>query len=91
MSSIFLATSIQTASVCVLTARDGMHLQCLTGDESSALRAKWNRCAGAYALIMCIRRSTTLLEYPHSLSYQDTTLKNRFSPGRLFCRVALES
>ena len=56
----------------------------LQGDESSALRAKWNRCARAYALIMCIRRSTTLLEYPHSLSYQDTTLKNRFSPGRLF-------
>jgi hypothetical protein len=29
-------------------------------------------------------RSTRRVEYPHSLSYQDTTLKNRFSPGKLF-------
>src|SRR5512139_1430776 len=37
------------------------------------------------------RRSTTRFEYPHSLSYQETILKNRFSPLRLFCTVARES
>jgi hypothetical protein len=43
---------------------------------------------GYFALAIFIRRSTVRQEYPHSLSYQETTLKKRFSPFRLFCRVA---
>ena len=40
----------------------------------------------AFAIFMS--RSTVRQEYPHSLSYQETTLKNLFSPFRLFCMVA---
>jgi hypothetical protein len=44
-----------------------------------------------FVFAIFINRSTVRQEYPHSLSYQDTTLKNRFSSLRLFCFVASES
>ena len=38
----------------------------------------------AFLDAMYRKRSSTRFEYPHSLSYRETTLKNRFSPLRLF-------
>jgi len=60
----------------------------MRGRFNRAYRPAGDAGLGYFVLAIFISRSTVRQEYPHSLSYQETTLKNRFSPFRLFCRVA---
>jgi hypothetical protein len=77
---------MRVSSACV----PGRGLERATGrhKKAPAFAGAFFRMQGYFDLAIFISKSTVRQEYPHSLSYQETILKNLFSPFRLFCMVA---